>query len=99
MTEDSPRVKEAYSQMQVFLEQAKKEADLKTKFLLLEKDLENFCKESKINDMIWAAIKENQESQDKLKSSGIQWGPIVERIITAIVIAGITALVIKGMSA
>jgi len=96
MTEDSPRVKDAYSQMKLFLEQAKEESDLNHKIELLKKDLENFVKETKINDMIKSAIEEHDKNIEKANQNRIKWGPIIQSVVTAVLIALITALVIKG---
>ena len=86
MGEDAPKVNEAYSQMKIFLEQAKEESDLKTKILLMEKDLENFVKDTKISEMIKKAIEEHDQSANKNK---IQWGPIIQAVIIALIVGGV----------
>ena len=96
MTDDPPKVNEAYLQMKLFLEQAKEESDLKTKFLLMEKDLENYVKKDKIYHMIKIAIEEHDKNIEKANKNKIQWQTILERVLTWAIIAIITAFLIKG---
>lgn len=97
MNRELPAVNDAYRQLSSFLENAKKEADLNTKFLLLEQAMGNYVKKDKIDKMIKEAIKQHDEDAENAKKGQIQWGGIFERIITTVIIAGITALVIRGM--
>lgn len=97
MGKEDPKVVDTYSQIQAFLQTVKDDADFKTKIALMEKDLETFLTEAKINKMIWKAIKDHGEGIENINKNRIQWGPIIERIVTAVITVIITALVIKGM--
>ena len=82
MTEDAPKVNEAYDQLKLFLAKAKEESDLKTQFLLLQQSLENYAKKDKIYEMIKKAIEEQNKNR-------IQWGPIIQAVITAIIVGAV----------
>ena len=97
MNRELPAINDTYRQLHSFLENAKQEADMNTRLLLLQQDLGNYVKKDKIDEMIKEAIKQHDLSAENAKKGQIQWGGIFERIIITVIIAGIVALVIKGM--
>lgn len=98
MGKDNPPAHEAYNQIQSFLETIKADADIKTKIAVMDKVLETFLTKDKINEMIWDAIKDHDANIEKINKNRIQWGPIIQSVVIAVVIAAITAFVIKGMA-
>jgi len=97
MADDEPKITDTYKQMTQFLKMAAEEADLKTKFLLMEKDLENYVKKDKIYHMIKNAIEEHDKTIEKANKNKIQWAPILERGLTTLIIGIIMYFIMRGM--
>jgi hypothetical protein len=96
MPSNQPKIKETYQEINSFLQEVKAQADINQKIALLQKDLENYIKEIDINNMIWAAIKENNESLEKSSPKRINWGGIILNVAVAVITALIIGLVMKG---
>ncbi len=101
MPPKNPKLPEVHTQINDFLENIKKDAQLNTQLLLIQQSLENsYVKRDKITKMIWDAIEIHQKNVDNIEKSGnenkLNWTAIIQSVIIAALSAAATAFVLKG---
>ena len=79
-----PKPTDALDQISALMAQTKDKAEFDKRLSLIERDLEDYVKETDIHKMSALKIKTYNEQQEKLDGRGINWTAVVQGVLIAV---------------
>ena len=79
MADDDDTLPERYNHLKDLLDKIGKEADTEKRLIIIE---QHYQKRDEINKMIWTAIKQNEENNNKNR---INWTAIVQSVLASVI--------------
>lgn len=92
-----PSTNKTYNEIKDLMEEIREQGRYETRLTLLEKDMENYVKETDIHKMIAAKIQRHIENEEKMDKKTIQWGSHIEKLVVMAIGCLITYFILKGV--